>query len=106
NGAVYELLPNGTIVIRGAFDGANGFAPEGGVLVDRDGNLFGTTSQGGPTGAGTVFEIPAGTNTIVTLTDFSGTNIDDPFSRMAMDSHGNLFGTTESGGTSNLGAIF
>jgi uncharacterized repeat protein (TIGR03803 family) len=68
--------------------------------------LFGTTSAGGGNGGGTVFEIAktatgyAATHTVlVSLCCFSQAGL-------IADSAGNLFGTTERGGTSNVGTVF
>ena len=74
------------------------------------GDVFGTTTFGGPSNAGTVFEIPVGTGTIQTIQAFNGitggTNGGNPFSGMVIDSHGNIFGTTEAGGTVGIGILF
>src|SRR5262249_25941864 len=40
--------------------------PSGGLIADTKGNLYGATDIGGATGHGTVFELPAGTNSIRT----------------------------------------
>jgi len=39
------------------FTGKDGYDPEAGVILDDKGNLYGTTSEGGPGGYGVVFEI-------------------------------------------------
>src|SRR5207302_314749 len=70
-------------------------------------------------GNGTVFELPGGSNTITTLASFDGTNGAIPGlsyvsagtapaypGGLALDSSGNLFGTTYSGGPSNYGTVF
>ena len=73
-----------TLTTLASFNGTNGFDPEGGLIADASGNLYGTTGQcgayytgpgPGETGYGTVFEIAAGTNNaITTLASFNGTN--------------------------------
>src|SRR5205085_967830 len=83
-----------------------GAIPAGGVIRDAAGNLFGTTSQGGPSNAGTVFELPAGSGTIITLANFDGTNGQDPNVGLIEDGHGNLFGTAAGGGASGVGTVF
>jgi uncharacterized repeat protein (TIGR03803 family) len=83
------------------FTGANdGGAPAGNLIADKSGNLYGTTSEGGPNGAGTVFKLaPDGTETV--LYHFTGAADGDlPMSSLLRDSEGNLYGVTEIGGTS------
>lgn len=75
--------------------------------MDSAGNLYGTTSKGGATNHGTVFEIaPSGTESV--LHSFSGAPLDGnyPVAGLTIDSHGNLYGTTSAGGVHNDGAVF
>ena len=69
------------------------------------GNLFGTTDSGGAYGAGTVFEIGAGSGKVTTLAAF---NSSSPLyaSGLVEDTSGNLFGTTYQGGDSGDGTVF
>jgi uncharacterized repeat protein (TIGR03803 family) len=93
------------------FNGANGNEPVTGVIADANGNLFGTSFDGGASGDGTVFEIVktssgyASTPTI--LVNFNGANGANPWSSLILDANGNLFGTTGNGGASaNYGTVF
>ena len=56
--------------------GADGADPRAGVTLDANGDLFGTTYDGGTSGDGTVFEIAAGASTATTLYSFTGTGDD------------------------------
>ena len=60
-GTVFALLNNGsgayTLDTLVTFTGSNGAYPAAGLSVDAAGDLFGTTSQGGAEGNGTVFEL-------------------------------------------------
>jgi uncharacterized repeat protein (TIGR03803 family) len=56
-GLVFRLAPDGTFTILHAFEKADGIYPMAGLTIDADGNLYGTTSQGGTFGQGTVFEL-------------------------------------------------
>ena len=123
DGTVFELMNNGTasapnyasapttLVSFNTTDGAN---PYGGVIIDAAGNLIGTTSEGGVSNDGTVFElINIGTATApnygsapTTLVNFNGTDGDFPGAGLTVDAHGNLFGTTDLGGTSGDGTVF
>src|SRR5579872_5143050 len=93
------------------FAGSNGANPFGGVTFDSSGNLYGSTSGGGKTGLGTVYEISPGGNNQATQTvlyNFTGTNEDgaNPRGDLIFDPAGNLYGTTYRGGTFNLGTVF
>jgi uncharacterized repeat protein (TIGR03803 family) len=77
--------------------------PQGGMVEDSHGNLFGTTALGGAYDLGTVFEVAAGSGTVTTLASFTGADGSSPVGDLVMDSQGNLYGTTYTGGTSPLG---
>jgi uncharacterized repeat protein (TIGR03803 family) len=88
-------------------DGAN---PYSGLILDKAGNLYGTTYNGGAYGWGTVFKLsPAngGTWTVTILHSFNNNGIDGtlPAGPLTFDAAGNLYGTTSYGGT-NYGTIF
>jgi uncharacterized repeat protein (TIGR03803 family) len=106
-GEVYVMLADTHTVTRIAnFDGTNGSNPQGGVIADAAGNLYGTTEHGGPTNNGTVFEIAAGTSSATTILTFDGPNGRLPFSNLVADRDGNLYGTTASGGPNLRGTVF
>ena len=115
HGTVFALRPgpDGTwteTVLYRFTGGADGWSPSGGLSIGPAGNLYGTTSHGGdstncPLGCGTVFELspgPTGDWTFKTLYAFcSSSGCPDgaiPLGGMALDSKGNLFGTTSAGG--------
>jgi uncharacterized repeat protein (TIGR03803 family) len=92
------------------FNGANGAGPEFMTLVQgTDGNLYGTTSDGGVKSKGTVFKItPAGKLTrlysfcaLAKCRDGSA-----PFSGLVQGSDGNFYGATYIGGANDYGTIF
>jgi len=106
-GDVFELgNGSGTITVLAPFNGANGDSPIGGVALDAAGDLFGDTWAGGANGDGAVFEITRGSGVITVLTSFNGTNGLYPYGTVSLDSSGNIFGTTENGGTNNDGTVF
>jgi uncharacterized repeat protein (TIGR03803 family) len=88
------------------FDGTNGYRPDAALVADASGNLYGTTSGGGDGGNGTVFEVVAGTNALVTLAAFDGTNGSDPEGNLFIDASGNIYGTTVTGGANGAGSVF
>jgi uncharacterized repeat protein (TIGR03803 family) len=59
DGEVFKLTPSneGWVYTSVSFDGSNGYSPFGSVVLDGDGNLYGTTSSGGAYGYGVVFKI-------------------------------------------------
>ncbi len=119
-GTVYELSPAGggkwTESILYDFEGkigspsADGASPEAGLIFDPEGNLYGTTVQGGDSQKGVAYELsPAaggGWNETV-LWDFgAGTDGANPNGALIFDSLGNLYGTTANGGVNNYGTAF
>src|SRR5208337_4751127 len=101
-GTVFELSPAGTETILHSFrkkNGKDGYTPYAGLIMDAEGNLYGTTYAGGAHGQGTVFELSSsGIETI--LHSFAGHETDGahPLAGLTMDAKGNLYGTTVGGG--------
>jgi uncharacterized repeat protein (TIGR03803 family) len=85
-----------------SFNGADGAYPDAPVILDKAGNLFGTTYSGG-TSDGTVFELRHSGNKYVEHVILS---IDAFPYGLAMDFAGNLFGAATAGGTYGCGSIF
>ena len=91
-----------------SFDGTYGGFPQNLTLViDKNGNFYGTTPDGGTYGAGTVFEVTASGNEMV-LHSFEAEGTDGyyPFASLVLDKKGNLYGTTYWGGTYGYGTVF
>ena len=114
-GTIFQLSAgqNGTWTetVLHSFDGNDGLTPVAGMIVDRSGNLYGTTLYGGDYGYGNVFELSPGQNgtwTITTLYSLAGNGTDGsyPYSGVVLDADGNLYGTTFSGGVYNAGTVF
>ena len=82
--------------------------PWGNVIFDASGNLYGTTGGGGAEGSGTVFELtPSASSWSETiLFSFNGNDGINPSAGLLIDSAGNLYGTTASGGSANAGNVF
>src|SRR5215510_12833048 len=102
-GTVFELVNNSatyTPTILLSFDGSNGAFPTAVLLADANGDLFGTTADGGANGDGTVFELVnnSGTYTPTTLLSFNGSNGAKPSAGLIADANGDLFSTTAEGG--------
>ncbi len=97
-----------TILVN--FNYADGSSPQAALILDANGNLFGTTANGGANGDGTVFEIAktyGGYATSPTiLVSFNVADGDRPVAALIADANGNLFGTTALGGANLVGTAF
>jgi uncharacterized repeat protein (TIGR03803 family) len=111
-GTVYELSPNSggwkeTVLF--SFDGTNGYGPEGGVIFDSEGNLYGTTISDGKNGYGTVYELKRskGVWRAAVLHNFgAGKGGQVPQGNLVFDNSGNLYGTTFYGGEEGKGTVW
>jgi uncharacterized repeat protein (TIGR03803 family) len=112
SGTVFSLTPHGSgyteQVLHGlAASGAEGFGPQGTLLLTANGDLLGTATLGGTRcsgiGCGTLFELaPSGTSfsfRIIHLFTGPPDGADPEWSGVIPGPHGTLFGTTRSGGT-------
>jgi uncharacterized repeat protein (TIGR03803 family) len=94
------------------FNHVDGIYPQGGVILDAAGNLYGTTNEGGADGYGAVFEFSphaGGTWTGKILYSFHALpDGQNPSAGLTFDPAGNLYGTTEYGGVhgANGGTVF
>jgi uncharacterized repeat protein (TIGR03803 family) len=88
----------------------DGTSPQGGVVLDTKGNLYGVTESGGANGGGTVFELSPGggawTKTVLYSFTFSTSDVALPTSNLVFDAKGNLYGMAPLGGTNGAGGIF
>jgi len=106
NGAVFSFTGSKLTRIYSFEGGKDGAEPQSFLIQDKAGNLYGTTLAGGSHGDGTVYRITGTTETVIysfgsQLHDGSG-----PEAGLAMDSTGNLYGTTTKGGSSGYGTVF
>ena len=89
---------------------APGSAPAAGLVRDRAGLLWGTTTMGGSDNAGTVFKIHPGTGVFTSVMEFPASVTPDqgfsPDSTLAADGAGKLWGTTRYGGMQDRGTLF
>jgi len=118
-GAVYQLTPAGdgsyTESVIHSFDGTDGQDPNSTLVRDANGNLYGTTQQGGhvtpcpSSGCGVVFKLinnDDGTWSETVLHAFIGKDGSAPIGPIAFDKSGNLYAAAESGGADSHGTIF
>jgi uncharacterized repeat protein (TIGR03803 family) len=103
-GTVVELTPGSggsRESVLFSFDVTDGARPYGGVVMDKNGNLYGT--------AGYVFELTPGSGGWMESVIYSFSNQDNgggPFAGVIQDAKGNLYGTTRYGGVLNLGVVY
>ncbi len=112
-GTVFKLTRSGSnwekSTIYSFAGGADGIFPESGLVMDPAGNLYGTASGGGAHNVGTVYELTPGQSgwTFNVIYTFQNT-VDGAYPQggMVIDSFGNLYGTTNTGGTGGGGTVF
>jgi len=105
-GNIFKIDTKGELAVLYTFTGyADGCYPGTGVILDTAGNLYGTAAGGGSGfcdyGAGVVYELDTAGNLTV-LHTFGGSDGAQPDSVLRFDKAGNLYGTTYSGGNSNV----
>jgi uncharacterized repeat protein (TIGR03803 family) len=106
-GVVFRLSLSGQVAVLHEFTGGtDGASPQGRLVMDKAGNFYGTTTAGGVSNAGTVFKVTRkGIETV--LYSFAGKSDGaKPVAGLAIDSAGNLYGTTTAGGTNGNGTVF
>jgi len=103
---VFKVSPSGQETVLYSFTGgADGGNPLGVLILDSDGNLYGTASAGG-TGCGVVYKLdPSGQETV--LHTFAGFRDGcSPYAGVLADPAGNLYGAAYSGGIATGGVVY
>jgi uncharacterized repeat protein (TIGR03803 family) len=117
SGTIFQLAPSGSgwthTVLYSFTGGADGGEPYKGVTLDAQGNLYGTAVTGGSGscegGCGVVYKLTnsGGVWTQSVIHAFTGGNDGSgPGSPVAFDKHGNLYGTTPTGGAKGFGVVY
>jgi uncharacterized repeat protein (TIGR03803 family) len=113
-GTVFKITRRGTLTTLHSFAGypTDGAHPNAALVQDTDGNLYGTTQDGGANacfgnGCGTVFKITR-SGALTTLHSFAGYPTDGgwPGAALVQDRDGDFYGTTEIGGNYRYGTVF
>jgi len=107
-GTLFSLTTNGGLTTLFSFGYDDGAYPLAGLALGPDGNLYGTTANGGDYDAGTVFKLtPNGQVTTLAVFnyfgDYSGMS---PAAGLVLGTDGNFYGTTTYGGVGNYGTVF
>jgi len=103
--SVFKLSPNGTLTVLQVMDSSQYVFPNGNLLLDAQGSLYGATSYGGLNEQGSIFKISA-SGVLSTLHDFSSGNGAEPAGSLVLGANGGLYGTTSYGGRSGNGTVF
>ncbi len=117
-GVVFKMTLGGSLTPLVTFQSTNGSRPMAVLVQAQNGELYGTTGEGGAyvtgsnAGGGTVFKM-TGAGTLVTVHSFCGTTNSSGYcvdgagpTGLVQASNGDLYGTTEYGGTSDGGTVF
>jgi uncharacterized repeat protein (TIGR03803 family) len=106
-GTVFKVDPSGHETVLYSFTGANGDGvfPEGSLVMDSAGNLYGTTygtndSPNISLGSSVFVLDPTGKETVLAIPCCH------PYGALTMDGAGNLYGTTAEGGSATVGTVF
>jgi uncharacterized repeat protein (TIGR03803 family) len=110
NGTVFKIDAKGKFSVLYSFAGGavDGCQPYQGLVMDKTGNLYGTTTFCGANNQGTVFKLTRSGKELI-LHSFTGGTTDGgyPFyGHLTIDKFGNLYGVTEQGGPINAGVLY
>jgi len=109
-GVLYKLSKSGKFAILHSFTGAStdGCYPLGTPIMDKTGNLYGTTDGCGSSfNAGEVWKLnTSGQETLLHV--FAGGAFDGsfPYAGVLLDTQGNVYGDTQTGGASGFGVLY
>jgi uncharacterized repeat protein (TIGR03803 family) len=103
-----QRTKNGKFTALYSFAGTpnDGAQPVAGLVMDKHGNLYGTTFQGGAYGYVTVFELSSAGTEKVLYSFTGGADGSEPGASLVIDKHGNIYGTTPAGGAYGYGMVF
>ena len=107
-GTVFKVSKSGKEEVLHAFKGqpTDGGSPAAGLVRDSAGSLYGTTFAGGTNNFGMVFRVAPNGKEKVLYSFPGGANGFSPVAGLVRDAAGNLYGTTEGGGTTAGGIVF
>jgi uncharacterized repeat protein (TIGR03803 family) len=98
--------PKETVFLRFSGQVGKGAFPAAGLISDANGNLYGTTFEGGSSNRGTIYKMTPPWKESVIYT-FTGANDgQNPYVALTIDASGNLYGAAQRGRFSNSSTIF
>jgi uncharacterized repeat protein (TIGR03803 family) len=104
-GTVFKMTPGGALSFITSLIPLNGVHPQANLVLGPDGNLYGTTRDGGSNNVGTIFRLST-SGLFTSLFSFSTTNGSAPQGGLSLGSDGNFYGTTSQGGSNFAGTVF
>jgi uncharacterized repeat protein (TIGR03803 family) len=111
-GTLYRITPQGDYSVVHTFGGTEGLenhpaVPFGGVVLGRNGNLYGTTTNGGRDSYGTIYEFEPSSGEFRVLYQFTGDGgFANPQGGLVERGRGTFYGMTGAGGAFGLGTIY
>jgi uncharacterized repeat protein (TIGR03803 family) len=109
-GTVFKFTVPGEVTVLYSFaGGSDGNDPLAGVILDKSGNVYGTTSAGGDSNDGTVFGLAPDGSRILNMSLERAKDGAPPTGSLVMDRQGALYGTAFYGGAKGLsdsGTVF
>ncbi|HEX4123167.1 MAG TPA: choice-of-anchor tandem repeat GloVer-containing protein [Tepidisphaeraceae bacterium] len=107
NTVIADVSPTtGDVTTLAAIDPTTiGTFPQG-ITFDSSGNIWGLMQYGGSASMGSIFELPAGGNTVSLIASFTAATGDTPVGPPVFDASGNLYGLTENDGANGDGTLF
>jgi uncharacterized repeat protein (TIGR03803 family) len=105
-GTVFRMTPGGALTVLHDFvGGPDGWFPASGLVQGTDGNLYGTTYDGGANLGGTIYQITTA-GILTTLHAFEPAEGNQPYGGLVQGTDGNFYGTTSVGGTYGDGTVY
>ena len=111
-GTVFKIDMCGSEKVLHSFaGGGDGANPLDAPVLDKAGNMYGTTAAGGASGGsllglGTLFKVDAAGHESIVYTFTGGPDGANPYAHLLVDAAGNLYGTATSGGVTGNGTVF
>jgi uncharacterized repeat protein (TIGR03803 family) len=109
-GTIFKLSQDGSnyTVLHHFGAAGDGASPQAGLVIGKDGALYGTTFAGGASNLGTIFKLDQDGGGYSILHNFTGAGTDgsQPQAALLLGTDGLFYGTTSQGGGSGLGAVF
>ena len=106
-GTVFEITASGEFSTLYSFKSrTDGYEPNGGVILDEGGNLYGATRFGGDAGYGTIYKLDTAGNHTILYNFTGGDDGQNIYGGLIRDSSGNLYGASATGGTFGYGNVF
>lgn len=107
-GTIFEFDPaTGKLTTLYKFTGGDdGHNPNGDLVADKAGVIYGTTGFGGQYSGGTIYKFDPATKTFTTLFAFRRQGVGTNPNALAIDAKGMLYGSTFFGGTRDFGTLF